>query len=538
MNSSRLSDPEALYLRPFELLVASGATVGSVIPSAKLVRGAIDRNRYYVDLTVLARRMATAELADLAAELGMPDEARRRLDEEVKRYSEVRFVGAGPSRGRMSYRIYLGFGGEELRTVDSAVSIDWDPASGAWLRKQYDELRAIPRARELAVLDQVLGAQAGGPHEALAVRVRDEIASITGRARGALHVTQVREADGGRTSAAFNYYRCAYTGNEDIAAELDRLAAAFELPGDEYRAWRAATDSLQIIDVAAGRGWDGAPFVTVYHGMTERPLPYVASPAGGATPSSMGCGAADKVFAVGDVGWDLVNRTRRAALVAAGLAHPGDAGALSRFLEAHPHEADALHWTLVRDGEPRYVLAPRGAFASRTVEELRRALAREDRGSGGVAVAGRLVGQARLEDGRSLPVLAVSPDGVRRWHGPAAPEPSRMAAEDARALFQRLAEETRNDGLRPEDRALNFAVTSVAPVASALDEAARRGLSLQDIAVGTPPLGGRGERREVILTFFDASARQTRARWRYRITVDVTEVIPTLVGTPTSFYVY
>src|SRR5690348_9194065 len=72
-----------------------------------------------------------------------------------------------------------------------------------------------------------------------------------GWARGALHVTQVREADGARTSAAFNYYRCAYTGNEDIAAELDRLAAAFELPGDAYRAWRAATDSLQIIDVAA-----------------------------------------------------------------------------------------------------------------------------------------------------------------------------------------------------------------------------------------------------------------------------------------------
>lgn len=538
MGSSRPSDAEALYLRPFELLVAGGAAVGSVIPSAKLVRGAIDRNRYYVDLTSLARRFATAELAELAARLDMPDEARRRLDEEMKRYSEVRFVGAGPSRGRMSYRIYLGFAGEELRTVDSAVSIDWDPASGAWLMKQYDELRAIPRKRELAVLDHVLGARAGDPHHALAVRVRDEIASITGRARGALHVTQVREADGARTSAAFNYYRCAYTGNEDIAAELDRLAAAFELPGDDYRAWRAATDSLQIIDVAAGRGWDGAPFVTVYHGLTERPLPYVAPRAGGATPSSVGCGPASKVFAVGDVGWDFVHRTRRAALAAAGLAHPDDAGALYRFLEAHPRQADALHWTLVRDGEPRYVLAPSGAFASRTLEELRRALAGADRSApGSLVVAGLLVGQARLEDGRSLPVLAVSPEGVRRWHGPA-PEPSRTAEDDVRGLFQRLAEETRNDGLRPEDRALNFAVTSVAPVARAVDEAARRGLSLQDIAVAAPPLGGRGERREVILTFFDASARQTRARWRYRITVDVTEVIPTLVGTPTSFYVY
>jgi hypothetical protein len=514
---------DALYRLPFEVLEHTSGKVRNVVASAKLSAGRLDRNRYYVDLTELDPGRLAEDLATLARELGLPEAAGPHVREALERFRVVRFLGAGPSHGRMTYRLYFGFSQADEETGNSAVSIDWVPWSQDFLIKTYDELQAIPRSRETALLQECLGS--GGAPAGLAATVYDVCVRVTGKARGALHVTHVREPGGSRSSVAFNYYRCAYTATEDLQAELDELAAAFRIPPEEHRVWLRDTAHLRIIDVAAGLGWDGEPFVTIYHGFLSEPPPYlpdrVSSPLRIAASS---CGCPRLVYAVGEIGIDFPSPARRDAIAREIGGDPADPARLLTFLEAKPWYAASIVWTLRRGPVPIYALEPGAAFAAPGYARLG-AIFRAQRagGAGPAVVPGLIVAEQGLRDGSTLPVVRPELRGLSTWELP--------RDERWRATVLRLQGELDNRGLRPDERAMNFAATFLLRSTDAFAEAAAEGMELRSITARPSPIARPGsEAWDVRLTFFHPTRRFERALLVQSVTVDVGDQLPVARG--------
>jgi subtilisin family serine protease len=97
-------------------------------------------------------------------------------------------------------------------------------------------------------------------------------------------------------------------------------------------------------------------------------------------------------------------------------------------------------------------------------------------------------------------------------------------------FLSRVYDELRNFGLRPEDRALNFAATNAYQAAAAFADAARRKLELYRIDVRKSPIcRPDSDCWEVQLVMFDPENDRRAGRF-YRYTVDVSEVLPVTVG--------
>ena len=144
----------------------------------------------------------------------------------------------------MTYRVYLGFTGNEAVLGHSAVSIDWEPGTEKYLVKIYDEIGAVPHETELALLQKCLALKGeskeaqglkvvGANTEANRIRIGiyRECAAILSKAWGALHVTRIQEETSVRNSVAFNYYKVAYTSNADIQSQSSIFLARCSSPG-------------------------------------------------------------------------------------------------------------------------------------------------------------------------------------------------------------------------------------------------------------------------------------------------------------------
>jgi hypothetical protein len=376
----------------------------------------------------------------------------------------------------MAYRVYFGFSGTEERTINSAVSIDWVPATSRYFIKTYDELRTVPRETELKVLGECLASDASEELTGDHLLIYDQISRITGKARGALHMTRIREPDAQRNSVSFNYYKVAYTGNADIREELDAIAAIFQLPLKIYKTWLRDTADLRIIDVAAGRAWNGELFVTIYHGDLSEPPPYIqygedaelkpalASPVliGSArtaearlgsswadgqavtappayerdplispapsrtaedrvTPSSLAAGnSIALVYAVGRIGFAYVSLTRREQFARLIDGDPDDAAKVAKFLEASPEYSSSLIWTLTTvDSIPVYCVLPTGAYASDGFERLRRLLQEQLENDLEMAsIPGEIIASVFLPNGQELAVISPALRGISAWSVP------------------------------------------------------------------------------------------------------------------------
>jgi hypothetical protein len=464
---------EESYRLPFDVLRQTSIGVRKVIPSAKLSRHSLDRNRYYIDLTGFTSESAVNDLLTVVDALWMPEEARERFKVELDRFGHVVFLAAGQSRGKMAYRVYFGFSGTEERTINSAVSIDWVPATSQYFVKTYDEICAVPRQTELEVLRECLASDASEELTGDQLLIYDQISRITGKARGALHMTRIREPDAQRNSVSFNYYRVAYTANADIKEELDAIAAIFRLPLEIYKPWFRDTADLRIIDVAAGRAWNGEIFVTIYHGDLSEPPPYIRSGedgelkpasagpvltgsarAAGARPASKGAdgeavtaptaygqeplnspatvsAAEDRVtasslatgnsiglvYAVGRIGIAYVSLARREQFARLIDGDPDDAAKVAKFLEANPEYSSSLIWTITTvDSIPLYCILPTGAFASDGFERLRKVL--QDQLENDLEMAsipGEVIASVFLPNGQELAVISPALRGIRAW---------------------------------------------------------------------------------------------------------------------------
>ncbi len=280
-------------------------------------------------------------------------------------------------------------------------------------------------------------------------------------------------------------------------------------------------------------------------------------------PSACGCqgaaGAPQLVYALGQIGYDLISEARLDSLVQrmaslvsvtrAERALAFDPTVLLAYLDKHPWDAPAVEWTLSIDDTPHYAIRPQGAFAAEAYHELRRFLRdRITEMTERVSVAGVLAGKATLLNGQVVPVIVPELRGMYSWTTAALAEkvvgpPPRAEAsrEDrdnhdkktvaVRNFLDRLYHELRNLGVLPQDRAVNYAATNAFEMGTIFETVLKQELELDRVQVGRSPLCRPGSDCWDIETyFFDPKQPVQTVRRVYRFTVDVSDIVPVTVG--------
>lgn len=289
-----------------------------------------------------------------------------------------------------------------------------------------------------------------------------------------------------------------------------------------------------------------------------------------AAPSACGCqtcqGTApppQMVYVLGQLGYDLVNEARLDSLsqslagTEAGVDRSAlfDPRRLLGYLATNPWDAAAVEWTLILDGSPVYAIRPRGPFAAETYEELRDFLQQQlDEGVERVSIPGTLAGKATLLMGQVVPVIEPDLRGMRSWTtraliaAVAGPAPGADAAqhvkdshEEKKAglhdFLDRVYHEHRNLGMMPQERALNFAATNAYQVEKVYEAAMKEDLDLESINVTRSPICRPGsDCWDVELYFFYPERQVQTVRKVYRMTVDVSDIVPVTVGPTRSWF--
>ena len=255
------------------------------------------------------------------------------------------------------------------------------------------------------------------------------------------------------------------------------------------------------------------------------------------------------IYALGRVGYKFVSESRRDSIKheMGESKDPANAMQLLEYLDSNPHDAASIHWTLNLDGSPIYVVAPHGPFAREAYDLLRRFLREQStEGVERVSIAGYMRGVVDFGSGIKIPILAPEIRGMCNWTTKAlisavcgkAPEKASKesgAYEAKRAgvsnFLERVYYELRNVGREPGDRALNFAATNAFQVERIYEIALREEMELEAIQKEPSPFARPGsECWDVKLVFFYPK-RETRAvRKIFRFTVDITDVVPVVVG--------
>jgi cyanobactin maturation PatA/PatG family protease len=221
----------------------------------------------------------------------------------------------------------------------------------------------------------------------------------------------------------------------------------------------------------------------------------------------------------------------------------------------NPFVASNVIWTLNLDATPVYAIRPQGPFAGDIYEVLRVFFKQQQLQNGAerVAIPGYLVGQTRLLNGQVVPVILPERMGLDNWNTGAlalairqniAPndqltqEQQDLAGQEIGRFLDRIHHEFRNLGITPQDRALNYAATNALVVSEAIAREAGRGYRLDSVEVGRSPICRLGsDCWDVTLTFFHPSRRLEMARTVSKVCVDVTDVVPVIVGKERSWYV-
>lgn len=305
---------------------------------------------------------------------------------------------------------------------------------------------------------------------------------------------------------------------------------------------------------AKGGGWDDA--------LGPRP-PATPRTRTGAALSPSECASCQQggglVFALGALGYDFGTQARYDAINAEmdegkSPSNPGD---LLEFLTGEGggnlHFASAILWTLNHDVAPFYVVRPEGAFARETYSRLLEFFSDQINGQAErVSVPGVLDGTVTLLSGQQVPVLIPELRALYNWktmslvRSVVGAEPGddegrkRFASkvEGMNSFLERIYFEVRNNGQTPQERALNFAATNAFNLERVFESAASRQLQLDEINVDPSPIcRPDSDCWDVRLIFFDPADALGTARTAYRFTVDVSDVVPVLVGPVRSWAV-
>jgi cyanobactin maturation PatA/PatG family protease len=265
------------------------------------------------------------------------------------------------------------------------------------------------------------------------------------------------------------------------------------------------------------------------------------------------------VYALGELGFDFGTQARMDAIAAQldegrSPNHPRDLlDFLTNERASNLHVAAAVMWTLNHDAMPFYAVRPEGAFARETYSRLLEFFADQiDARAERVSIPGVLDGTVTLMSGQQVPVLIPDLRGMYNWRTsdliasvmgapPEGGEERRQfdsKMEGMQNFLERIYFEVRNLGQTPQERALNFAATNAFNLERVFESAASRRLQLDEIGIDRSPIcRPDSECWDVRLIFFDPNNALGAARTAYRFTVDVSDVVPVLVGRVRSWAV-
>lgn len=261
------------------------------------------------------------------------------------------------------------------------------------------------------------------------------------------------------------------------------------------------------------------------------------------------------VYALGQIAYDFSSEARRDALVQAGgpevIKEPA---ALLAFLKKSPWEATAVTWTLQQEATPIYALQPVGPFGRDTYQRIFDLLKSQlEEGVSQVSIPGVLGPPITLLNGYQIPVIFPEIRGMFGWSttqliqevlGPRPKDPDKQTEydqveEEIHNFLDRLYYELSNLGVAPPERAINYAATNLYQVASVYKDAVKKKRKLDRITTERSQVcRPSSECWDVILTLFDPERRKNKAREVYRLTVDVSEVIPVTIGKLRRWSVY
>lgn len=286
-------------------------------------------------------------------------------------------------------------------------------------------------------------------------------------------------------------------------------------------------------------------------------------------PKKSGCscgGAAGPqlVYALGQLGYDLVSEARRDSLAQSMASRddraprrelPHDPDQLLAHLDDNPWAAAAVEWTLNLDGTPVYAVRPQGPFAGEVYKQLREFLKDQQNGTvERISIPGVTAGRATLFNGQVVPVLVPELRGMYSWNSRALVEavagdrPAKDAdGEEAvrhqkrsrgvRGFLDRVYHELRNVGVSPQDRAINFAATNAYEIDQIYQQAIAEGLELDTIDASPSPISRPGSDCWDVQVYFFYPERQVQTvRKVYRFTVDVSDVVPVTVGPTRAWF--
>ncbi|MCW5966781.1 MAG: PatA/PatG family cyanobactin maturation protease [Bryobacterales bacterium] len=260
-----------------------------------------------------------------------------------------------------------------------------------------------------------------------------------------------------------------------------------------------------------------------------------------------GCaGGGALVYALGEISYDFGTQARMDAIAAemGDGQFPGNPGHLLAFLrnENNAHFAASIIWTVNHDATPIYALRPEGAYARETFTRILLFFAEQVTDvAHRASFPGVLDGSVVLQSGQTVPVLIPELRGMYNWNTDALvkaimarkekKENLDRAHEGLRNFLERVYYEVRNLGQSPQERALNFAATNAFNVQRVFLRAAEQLFQLDEIGVERSPVCRQdSDCWDVRLIFFDPANALIAARQVYRFTVDVSDLVPVLVG--------
>ena len=169
-----------------------------------------------------------------------------------------------------------------------------------------------------------------------------------------------------------------------------------------------------------------------------------------------------------------------------------------------------------------------------------------------VSIPGRIVGRTTLLNGQVVPTIEPELRGMYSWTTaaltksviakPASTSKGAGATgttqEHVRNFFDRVYFELRNLGVTSRDRAVNYAATNAFQIGTVFSSAILENLELDAIEVERSPVCRvDSDCWDVKLLFFYPERQVQTVRRAYRFTVDVSDVVPVMVGAVRSWFV-
>lgn len=271
-------------------------------------------------------------------------------------------------------------------------------------------------------------------------------------------------------------------------------------------------------------------------------------------PSGCDCGnsVGQLIYALGTLGYDLATDAIRDSFVQAMAkgTSPYNPVDVLKHLDNNPWDAESIIWTLNLDSTPVYAIRPSGPFASEAYSLLREFFLQQiTEGVERVSIPGTLSSNIRLFNGQIVPMIRPNIRGMHSWTTDALVKAAMNAEEKQnasgdkesqaaaiRSFLQRVYHATRNLGVSPQDRALNYAATNAFAVARIFESAASKGLSLDRISVARSPISRpESDCWDIQLLFFNPTKLIEEASTIYQFAVDVSSEIPVTVGETRSW---